>query len=136
MSRKQFVNPPLPKEKKGRGRPRALDADEAQYANTITTLEGLGKISASRGECAAVLGVNEGTLIDFFKRNPEAREIYENGKGHLKVSLRRKQIEMAMKGAGNVQMLIWLGKQLLGQRDKWEGDLKSSTAEELQKALL
>lgn len=31
-------------------------------------------------------------------------------------SLRGKQFEMAMKG--NVAMLIWLGKQLLGQREK------------------
>jgi hypothetical protein len=32
------------------------------------------------------------------------------------VSLRRKQMELAMKG--NVTMLIWLGKQYLGQADK------------------
>ena len=32
------------------------------------------------------------------------------------VELRKKQFEMAMDG--NVQMLIWLGKQYLGQSDK------------------
>jgi hypothetical protein len=31
------------------------------------------------------------------------------------MSLKRKQFDMAMKG--NVTMLIWLGKQTLGQRD-------------------
>ena len=39
-----------------------------------------------------------------------------------KIELREKQWEVAMDG--NVQMLIWLGKQYLGQRDtpehKWE----------------
>ena len=35
-----------------------------------------------------------------------------------KIALREKQIEMAMQG--NVQMLIWLGKQYLGQLDKQE----------------
>ena len=35
-----------------------------------------------------------------------------------KIALRKKQIEMAMDG--NVQMLIWLGKQYLGQQDKQE----------------
>jgi len=35
---------------------------------------------------------------------------------NLKVSLRRWQVRKARQG--NVQMLIWLGKQLLGQRDK------------------
>ena len=34
------------------------------------------------------------------------------------VELRKKQFEMAMDG--NVQMLIWLGKQYLGQKDKPE----------------
>ena len=35
-----------------------------------------------------------------------------------KISLRRKQYETAM--SGNVSMLIWLGKQYLGQVDKQE----------------
>lgn len=34
------------------------------------------------------------------------------------ISLRRKQLQKAMEG--NTTMLIWLGKQLLGQRDKME----------------
>ncbi len=33
----------------------------------------------------------------------------------MKIALRRKQIDLAM--AGNVTMLIWLGKQLLGQKN-------------------
>jgi len=37
---------------------------------------------------------------------------------NLQMSLRRKQIEVALKG--NVSMLIWLGKQMLGQMDKQE----------------
>ena len=32
-----------------------------------------------------------------------------------KVALRKKQFDMAM--AGDVRMLIWLGKQVLGQKD-------------------
>ena len=42
-----------------------------------------------------------------------------------KIDLRKKQWEVAMDG--NVQMLIWLGKQYLGQRDtpetKWENPI-------------
>ena len=42
-----------------------------------------------------------------------------------KIELRKKQWEVAMDG--NVQMLIWLGKQYLGQRDtpetKWENPI-------------
>ena len=42
-----------------------------------------------------------------------------------KIDLRKKKWEVAMDG--NVQMLIWLGKQYLGQRDtpetKWENPI-------------
>ena len=42
-----------------------------------------------------------------------------------KIELREKQWELAM--MGNVQMLIWLGKQYLGQSDKvdnnWENPI-------------
>ena len=36
----------------------------------------------------------------------------------MKIALRRKQIDLAM--AGNVTMLIWLGKHLLGQQNNPE----------------
>ena len=44
-----------------------------------------------------------------------------------KISLRRKQYETAM--SGNPTMLIWLGKQYLGQVDKQEAELKSDKIE-------
>lgn len=43
---------------------------------------------------------------------------YKKGKEAGRSSLRGKQFERAMKGSD--VMLIWLGKQLLGQRDKLE----------------
>ena len=39
----------------------------------------------------------------------------EKGREHAKISLRRMQFKSAE--GGNVTMQIWLGKQLLGQRD-------------------
>lgn len=41
-----------------------------------------------------------------------------------KISLRRRQYEAAM--SGNPTLLIWLGKQYLGQKDKFEHDLDES----------
>ena len=38
------------------------------------------------------------------------------------MSLRRKQYEVAM--SGNTSMLIWLGKNILGQRDHVENEIK------------
>jgi hypothetical protein len=45
-------------------------------------------------------------------------EVYKLKKGTGRISLRRKQFEVAM--AGNVSMLIWLGKNWLDQTDKTE----------------
>lgn len=41
-------------------------------------------------------------------------------RGTGKISLRRKQFQTALAGKGNVSMLIWLGKQWLGQKDAAE----------------
>src|SRR6185437_15157350 len=73
-------------------------------------LEALAERGLTTSEMAAVLGVSPDT--------PE--HIYHHhlitGKEKCKASLRRKQYEVAM--AGNVTALIWLGKQLLGQKDQ------------------
>ena len=42
------------------------------------------------------------------------------GKADGKIRLRKKQFDVAMKG--NTTMLIWLGKQILGQNDQNVGD--------------
>lgn len=46
-------------------------------------------------------------------------DIYKKYSALGKISLRRKQYEIAIQG--NVTMLIWLGKQWLNQKDKIEG---------------
>ena len=51
-----------------------------------------------------------------------------------KVSLRRAQIKLAE--SGNATMLIWLGKQLLNQRDEvwtFDGDLSRFSEEQLER---
>lgn len=45
-------------------------------------------------------------------------EVFKKKSSKGKISLRRKQFEVAL--TGNVTMLIWMGKQLLGQSDKQE----------------
>lgn len=48
-------------------------------------------------------------------------EAYHAGLADLKIAIRKKQIEVALSGdKGSATMLIWLGKQLLGQSDKVE----------------
>lgn len=103
-------------EKRGVGQPPKLYPDEA----TLKTLRGLGGIQATSRETAAVLGVSEPTLFNFFKRHPEAHDAWESAKEGGKASLRRKQVQVALGEDGkppNPTMLIWLGKQYLGQRE-------------------
>lgn len=94
------------------GRPYKLVAD----AQTIKVVKGLAKIQATSKEIAAVLEVTEPTWIRFKQENPAVQEAWEQGIGYGQMSIRRHQISLAEKG--NATMLIWLGKQYLGQSDR------------------
>lgn len=81
-------------------------------------VETLASIGCTNIEIAAVLACSVDTLNRRF-----ADEITK-GREKGKTKLRRLQWRSAE--AGNVAMLIWLGKQLLGQRDKSDIELESS----------
>lgn len=86
----------------GAGRPRKeIDAK---------LIVGLAKIGCTNSEIAALAGCSVSTLTANFS------EFLDKGRGEMKMKLRRAQIQAANKG--NVVMLIWLGKQYLGQADK------------------
>lgn len=70
----------------------------------------LAKIHCTRREMATICGVSIDTLSDRFS------DVIERGFDEGKRSLRRLQWKQAENG--NVTMLVWLGKQMLGQRDK------------------
>ena len=65
-------------------------------------------------EIAAVLEVSPAT-VDRAARTPAFQEAYERGRAKCRYTLRRMQVELAK--SGNATMQIWLGKQILGQRD-------------------
>lgn len=71
-------------------------------------------------------GCSDVQIADFFncgvktikrrkKDDPEFIEAYMEGRTSYLKALKSKQVEMAL--GGNTTMLIWLGKQDLGQRD-------------------
>jgi len=74
----------------------------------------LAAIHCTQEEIASVVGCS----VDTLTRRPEFAEVFKKGREEGKASLRRKQYEIAMNG--NVSMLIWLGKQILGQSEKTE----------------
>lgn len=69
----------------------------------------LASIGCTDREIARWFDVDENTLRYNFS------DILEKGREDLKHSLRRAQIKLAL--SGNAVMLIWLGKNLLGQTD-------------------
>jgi hypothetical protein len=76
----------------------------------------LASLGCTVAEIATVVGVSERTLMRRQKEDQKFREAIESGRGRGRAALRRTQWNAAMKG--NVRMLIWLGKQMLGQRDE------------------
>ena len=91
----------------------------------------LAEIQCTIDEIAHVLGVSDTTL----KRNVEFRAIYDQAREKGKTSLRRLQWAAARRGS--TAMLIWLGKQYLGQTDRVESavtvsrNVRSLTDDEL-----
>lgn len=84
----------------------------------IAELTNYGRIGATVEEVAALTGVSVRTMYRFLEAHPEAREALERGKSLCRVSVRRMQVQQAL--AGDRVMLVWLGKNMLGQRDRHE----------------
>ena len=101
--------PSLPREKapKKTGRP-PVDVD-------LELLDDLASIHCTYEEMAAILKVDADTLAKRFSERIEQKK--QSGKS----SLRRRQWRAAEEG--DRTMLIWLGKQWLGQTDKTATDI-------------
>ena len=80
------------------------------------TVYELARLGCTNEEMGRVLDCDATTIA---RRFPV--EI-ERGWADVKVRLRRNQLETALK-KGSVPMLIWLGKQLLGQTDRTKTEL-------------
>jgi len=89
------------------GRPRAVV--------DMALVDRLARIQCTVSEIAAIIGGHPSTLL----QNAEFAPRYNKGSESGKMSLRRKQHQVAIKN-GNTAMLIFLGKQYLGQKDRSE----------------
>jgi hypothetical protein len=73
-------------------------------------VEKLAAIGCTQEEIGHVLGISPDTITRNYA------EPYQKGIATMRQSLRRRQYKLAM--SGSVGMLIWLGKQHLGQRER------------------
>lgn len=85
----------------GRGITKRVVFDEDVYK--------LAAMGCSNAEISRWFSIDENTLTYNFS------EILAKGREQLKQSLRRAQIKLAL--SGNATMLIWLGKNILGQSE-------------------
>ena len=92
-------------------------------------LKAMVRIQCTAEECAAIMGMSADTLDTRLKDAGYAgfSEFYQKYSHEGKMSLRRAQWEAATKKK-NPTMLIWLGKQYLGQKDKIENEHKGTIA--------
>lgn len=97
-----------PKKNNG-GRP-SINIDKEQF-------EKLCAIQATEEEIAGWFKCSEETIRRFCKKEYKEQfcEVYKRLSANGRISLRRTQFKIAE--AGNATMAIWLGKQMLGQRD-------------------
>lgn len=89
----------------------------------LDVIKGLAQIGATQEEISIIIGCSTAWLSREVNDNPAMANAMESGIADLKTSLRRTQVTMAL--AGNVPLLIWLGKQCLGQSDKHEQNNKT-----------
>ena len=97
----EMIGPP-PKSKGGR----------PKFKIDYQLVERLARLQCTQEEIASVLGCS----VDTLARDGRFCGIYKKGMAHGAICLRRHQWRAAEEG--NVTMLIWLGKQYLGQTDR------------------
>jgi len=83
----------------------------------LELVEDLAGIMCTHEEIAQILKVSVSTL----EHNEEFLQVYKRALNTAKSSLRRRQYQAAMDGSN--ALLIWLGKQYLGQTDKQEREI-------------
>lgn len=85
----------------------------------LNAVRKLGVLGCTAAEMANFLGCSQRTIeTKMADKEGDFCGAYKKGLAVTQMSLRRKQLQLACKG--NVTMLIWLGKQLLGQQNRFE----------------
>jgi hypothetical protein len=91
------------------------------------------QVGCTRDEIAALLNVDQGWLDDAITKDGDLEEAILCGFVDFKHSLRSTQARLAL--SGHPGMLIWLGKQFLGQSDKQESKQETTVNVVLQNAM-
>ena len=98
------------------GRP--LEGETGFIDIDVEQLKKLCGIQCTKRELCSIFNCSDETIERRIEESTGMgwTAFYEKHKGDGLVSLRRKQLEVAL--AGNPTLLIWLGKQFLNQKDQ------------------
>jgi regulator of sigma D len=101
-----------------RGRKKSVNINKREVRNQVKIF---GKLLATHEEMADYFDCSVRTIERYMQTADEENitdfcRVYKKAASVSKTSLRRKQMQKAQ--AGDNSMLIWLGKQLLNQKDK------------------
>ena len=91
--------------------------------------EKLCELQCTKEEICGFFELTDKTLESWCKRtyNVGFSEVFKQKRGNGKIALRRAQFQTAERG--NATMLVWLGKQYLGQRDQPEENIDQEDSE-------
>lgn len=92
----------------------------------LAEVEKICQLHPTDEELAAHFGCDKATIERRKLADPAFLKAYHDGRGKRRLSLRRQQLIKAEQG--DTTMLIWLGKQLLGQRDVARQELTGADA--------
>ena len=98
----------------------------------LVELEKLCSLQCTDEELSAWFGVSVRT-IETRRKDPQFAEVMNRGRAKGRISVRRMQMKTLE--SGNATMGIWLGKQLLGQRDVTPIELSGPNGEPVQVSL-
>ena len=98
----------------------------------LVELEKLCSLQCTDEEIAAWFGVSTRT-IESRRKQPKFAEVMSRGRAKGRISVRRAQMKLLE--AGNGVMGVWLGKQLLGQRDVTPIELSGPHGQEMKFSL-
>jgi hypothetical protein len=98
----------------------------------LAELEKLCALQCTDEELAAWFGVSVRTIANR-RKDPEIAKVMKRGRAKGRISVRRAQMKLLE--AGNGTMGVWLGKQLLGQRDVFPMEVSGPNGQPLQVSL-
>jgi len=98
----------------------------------LIEIEKLSALQCTDQELAAFFGVSTRT-IENRRKQPKYAEAMNRGKAKGCISVRRAQMKLLE--AGNATMGVWLGKQLLGQRDVTPIEISGPSGQPVQLSL-